>query len=89
MNWYKKAQFGGYEKTIDGLSYMDIVRRIENAKARISRNEAQEAVFIRYLKTVPSDSVKNMWMNRILSLQKSRKISEKTLNKYLQMMEGI
>jgi len=84
MNWYKKAQLG---QLIEGLTYEEILRRINSAKERIRSIEAQEKTFINYLNKEKDAFRKRMWKNRLLELQKSFRVTEKTLNKYVQMIE--
>ena len=69
------------------LSNETIVKRIEYAKKRLEQLEHLESAIMDYLKKEKKDFFKKLWMNRLISIQKSFKRTEKTLNKYIQMME--
>jgi len=84
MNWYNKSRI---PQLIEGLTYEEILRRIDNANRRIQSIEAQEEIFITYLKKEKNKFRKQMWNQRLLALQKSFNLTSKTLNKYIQMIE--
>ncbi len=84
MNWYKRQ----HDQLIEGLTFEEILRRIDSAKKRIQSIEGQEKILINYINKEKSVFRKRMWNNRLLALQKSFNVTIKTLNKYIQMIEN-
>jgi len=82
MNWYKRS----YNQLINGLTFNTILSRIDSAKKRLQSIEAQEKVFIDYLKNEKREFYKKLWTNRLLALQKRFNTTSETLNKYIRMI---
>lgn len=91
MNWYKRQPNqlieSQHHQLIEGLTFEEILKRIDSAKQRIQIIESQEKFFTNRLNKEENEFIRKLFNNRLLALQKSFNTASETLDKYIQMIE--